>query len=157
MRIARLLAVVSLLCSFSVLAQDEPKVSPNGAVPAPNAVAPVTTAVAAEPSRIAAVNASALNASKSPFTQLQSGMQDQRLNRDDVDNFLTDPPSNKAKTAGINEESANDSECLYIRSYVVARDGKDSDSTHMVSYSTCQPARRYGLKTTELKQNSPSH
>ncbi|MGP0019249.1 MAG: hypothetical protein ACLPHP_11815 [Candidatus Sulfotelmatobacter sp.] len=41
--------------------------------------------------------------------------------------------------------------CYAIRSYVVARDSKYSDSTHPVSYSTCQPAARYQLKTTEIR------
>jgi hypothetical protein len=36
-----------------------------------------------------------------------------------------------------------DSCCLKIRSYVVAGDSKESDSTHLVHYSTCQPASRY--------------
>jgi hypothetical protein len=154
MPVARLLALASLLLySLSTLAQDEPKLP---AVPPSRvaALAPVT-AVAAQPSKIAAIDISALDSPKLSFPQ--SGIQDQKLNRDDVDNFLTDPPSGKAKKAGINEESANDSECLYIRSYVVARDSKYSDSTHLVSYSTCQPARRYGVKTTELKQTSPNH
>jgi hypothetical protein len=44
-----------------------------------------------------------------------------------------------------------DIDCLKIRSYVVARDSKHSDSTHPVSYSTCQPASRYRLKTTDLR------
>src|SRR5579864_3552254 len=48
--------------------------------------------------------------------------------------------------------SSNDFVCLKIRSYVVARDSKDSDSVHPVKYSTCQPASRYQLKTTELKE-----
>ena len=47
-----------------------------------------------------------------------------------------------------------DTTCLKIRSYVVARDNKDSDSTHPVSYSTCQPSSRYGLKTTEMRTSS---
>jgi hypothetical protein len=41
--------------------------------------------------------------------------------------------------------------CYAIRSYVVARDSKDSDSTHPAGYSTCQPATRYGVKTTEIR------
>jgi hypothetical protein len=44
--------------------------------------------------------------------------------------------------------------CLKLRSYVVARDSKNSDSTHLVSYSTCQPTSRYGLKTTEIRTES---
>ncbi len=44
--------------------------------------------------------------------------------------------------------------CLKIRSYVVARDAKDSDSTHPVSYSTCQPSTRYRVRTTEIRSGS---
>jgi hypothetical protein len=44
--------------------------------------------------------------------------------------------------------------CLKIRSYVVARDSKDSDSTHPVSYSTCQPSSRYQVRTTEMRSGS---
>ena len=48
--------------------------------------------------------------------------------------------------------SSDDFVCLKIRSYVVARDSKDSDSVHPVKYSTCQLASRYQLKTTELHE-----
>lgn len=44
--------------------------------------------------------------------------------------------------------------CYAIRSYVVARDSNDSDSTHPVRYSTCQPAARYQLRTTEVRSGS---
>jgi hypothetical protein len=44
--------------------------------------------------------------------------------------------------------------CLKIRSYLVARDSKDSDSTHPVSYSTCQPAKRFSLRTTDMRSGS---
>ena len=37
--------------------------------------------------------------------------------------------------------------CLNIRSYQVARDRKNSDSTHLVGYSTCLPATKYRLRT----------
>ena len=38
--------------------------------------------------------------------------------------------------------------CYSIRSYVVARDSKDSDATHLVGYSTCRPANRYRVWKT---------
>lgn len=41
--------------------------------------------------------------------------------------------------------------CYTIRSYVVARDRKDSDSVHPAGYSTCQPSNRYRLRTTDKK------
>ena len=47
-----------------------------------------------------------------------------------------------------------DTGCFTIRSYVVARDSKDSDSTHLVSYSTCVPSDRYHVKTTEIRSES---
>lgn len=36
--------------------------------------------------------------------------------------------------------------CFSIRSYVVARDSKYSDSTHLVRSSTCVPASKYKMK-----------
>jgi hypothetical protein len=47
-----------------------------------------------------------------------------------------------------------DKVCLVLRTYVVARDSKDSDATHLVRSSICQPASRYSLKSTILKQDS---
>lgn len=37
--------------------------------------------------------------------------------------------------------------CLKIRSYQMARDSKNSDSTHLIGYSTCLPASKYRLRT----------
>ena len=48
----------------------------------------------------------------------------------------------------------DDTLCYKIRSYVVARDSKDSDSVHPVGYSTCQPASRYRLKKTQIQTGS---
>ena len=47
-----------------------------------------------------------------------------------------------------------DSYCLKIRSYVVARDSKNSDSVHPAGYTTCVPATRFRLKTTVEHQTS---
>ncbi|HUO14149.1 MAG TPA: hypothetical protein VMX38_04115 [Verrucomicrobiae bacterium] len=44
---------------------------------------------------------------------------------------------------------AGDTYCLKIRSYVVKRDSKDSDATHLVSYSTCQPAFKFQVRGIE--------
>ena len=48
-----------------------------------------------------------------------------------------------------------DEVCYTIRSYQVARDSADSDSTHPVSTSTCQRASRYHVKTVQIEQISP--
>lgn len=65
--------------------------------------------------------------------------------------FLAVPDENNLLTA---DGLSTDKVCYAIRSYVVARDSKDSDSVHAVGYSTCQPASRYRLKTTVLQQDS---
>lgn len=56
--------------------------------------------------------------------------------------------------SGIDGQLGSGATCYKIRSYVVARDSKNSDSTHPVSYSTCQPAARYQLRTTEIRSGS---
>lgn len=60
-------------------------------------------------------------------------------------------------TPSVDRPMEGDIFCLKIRSYVVARDSKDSDSVHPVGYSTCQPTSRYGLKTTDIRSNSADH
>jgi hypothetical protein len=48
----------------------------------------------------------------------------------------------------------DDTVCYKIRSYVVARDRKGSDSVHPVGYSTCQPAAKYRLRVTQMTAGS---
>jgi hypothetical protein len=73
-----------------------------------------------------------------------------------VDGQLLTSKSLTTKDAKVHEGIPPDPDtmCYTIRSYVVARDTKDSDSTHPVRYSTCQPAARYRLKTTEMRSDS---
>lgn len=47
---------------------------------------------------------------------------------------------------------ASDFTCLSIRSYVVKRDSKNSDSVHPAGYSTCVPAKRFSLKTADARE-----
>ncbi|MFZ0772215.1 MAG: hypothetical protein WCA49_25000 [Candidatus Sulfotelmatobacter sp.] len=42
-----------------------------------------------------------------------------------------------------------DNLCYSIRSFKVARDNPQSDSTHAAGYSTCQPAARFHVHTIE--------
>jgi hypothetical protein len=61
-------------------------------------------------------------------------------------------------TSHVAPDLLADRYCLKMRSYLVARDRKNSDSTHLVGYSTCQPASRYRLRTTVgSTQPSVSH
>jgi hypothetical protein len=60
-------------------------------------------------------------------------------------------PGNLDKGIAISPSGngSGDVYCLMIRSYVVARDSKDSDATHFVRSSTCQLASKYRVKTTQ--------
>jgi hypothetical protein len=51
-------------------------------------------------------------------------------------------------------QHAGDTFCYAIRSYVVARDSKDSDSTHPAGYSTCLPSNRYQLRSADVRVDS---
>lgn len=53
--------------------------------------------------------------------------------------------------AAASKKLLEDATCYVISSYLVARDEKNSDSTHLVGHSTCQPANRYGLKSAEMQ------
>jgi hypothetical protein len=122
----------------------------------------VTTA-ASEPWRILPSDASKVQSSTSqspshPSGTLTTSQQPQSI-LEDVPR--TAPETNSVVLPGNNfvfspGATILDGYCLKIRSYVVARDSKDSDSTHLVHYSTCQPASRYRLKTIELQAQPPS-
>jgi hypothetical protein len=154
MRIARLLALAFVFCSLSAFAQQQSATSYLNAKPLlPAALIPLaSTTTASTPWRIPE-RMTDQDISTTSMTRTQGDVRTQTLSREDADKFLsmTDPKTSET------EKSANDTACLFIRSYVVARDNKDSDATHLVSYSTCQPGSRYGVKTTELKQNPPNH
>jgi hypothetical protein len=45
--------------------------------------------------------------------------------------------------------------CYSIRSYLVARDHANSDSTHPVSSTTCRPSRHYSVRTVQGDADSP--
>ncbi len=53
----------------------------------------------------------------------------------------------------IHIEENRDSVCYTMRSYIVARENRDSDSTKLVGYSTCQPSSKYELKITVADPN----
>jgi hypothetical protein len=64
--------------------------------------------------------------------------------------FATHSPEITIRVLSSDEvaQSTSGNVCYSIRSYLMARDSKDSDSTHSVGMSTCQPAKKYALKTT---------
>lgn len=85
------------------------------------------------------------------------------LNIDDrvaryVASIPTDPrsqtPHIRVAPDGQADSWVGDNVCYTMRSYVVARDEKGSDSTHPVSSSFCQPGSRFHVKTAEARSSS---
>lgn len=127
--IGRLLVAVLCLCSLPAFSQDHQAIgSPTaGTIPTTQVPDFRTTPSPSEPWKI--------------FPSAPG--------QDKTTSFLVAPDE-----AGLLTPDA-DKVCYAIRSYVVARDSKDSDSVHPVSYSTCQPASRYRLKNTVIQQDVP--
>jgi len=153
MTLARLLAAALLFYSFSAFTQDRQTVSGNGVS------ALVTnggaTATPAEPWRIIPdrPDFSSDSADRIRVDQF-------RLDRRQLDS-RTGRPKMEAQIGGaiMGEDGSMEADamCYAIRSYVVARDSKDSDSTHPAGYSTCRRASRYHLKTAEGQSVSTEH
>lgn len=134
MTLARVLAISSLLLSGSAVAQ----------ISAPTPNNPVTTH---DGWNVAGLTAGP-NAGENPLGRIHV---DEFKPQRDFSPFKAEAKNDPIKL-DLNDAGAPDSDglCYTMRSYVVARDSKHSDSTHPVSYSTCQKASRYRLRTTEL-------
>jgi hypothetical protein len=134
---ARLLAVVLVLCPVFASAQDKQQPTTGTA---PSSVTPVDSSSyrAMTEEQKAAFMTRALN-------RLMAG---RHIDPNTQQRWITVFPDGKIVAWGI------DSTCYSIRSYVVERDEKNSDSTHLVRSSTCVPATKYSVKTTELRGDS---
>jgi hypothetical protein len=67
------------------------------------------------------------------------------------------PPKNLGRQRILTlEEDGNEPICYTLRTYRVARESPDSDSTKPAGYSTCQRASRFQLKTAvDLREIAP--
>ena len=147
---ARALGSLLLLCTLTVFAQDQPKAS--------GKPEPTTSAPSVEAWKIIPDDTAKANLEQDALVRLQTSRPPRHQNHSDQSSpastnsehsVLSDLNSPRAKTSVVDSlgRITDDATCLTIRSYVVARDSKDSDSTHLVRYSTCQPASRYQLRT----------
>jgi hypothetical protein len=152
MTLIRLLLASLLLCSLSAFSQDQ-KIGP-AQVPGNDMSSYVANRDAAvtpsEPWKIIPNRASAQSLDSADRIRIDQF----RLDQGQVD-LRTGKSKPEAKTRtlvmGLDGRLDDDATCYTMRSYVVARDSKDSDSTHLTGYSTCQRASKYRLKTTEQR------
>ncbi len=145
MTLARFL-VVLFVCSLPAFAQDQQLIAPQN---------PDNVAVAANH------DSATRSDSWRILPDQSSNFSSDSMDRMRIDQYVHDQikgdfrsgRSNEAKrrtlVMGLGGPLDTDATCFTMRSYVVARDSKDSDSTHPTGYSTCQPASKYRVRTTE--------
>ncbi len=152
MTLIRLLLASLLLCSTSAFSQDQ-KID-TAPMPGNEISSYVTNKDAAvtpsEPWKIILNSPSALSMDSADRIRVDQFSLDQGQ----VD-LLTGKSKSESKTRtlalGLDGRMDDEATCYTMRSYVVARDSKESESTHLTGYSTCQRASKYRLKTTEQR------
>jgi hypothetical protein len=161
MTLARLLAATLLVCGAPALAQNQQLL----ASPAPGNIHrdpgvvtffPCCAAAATptEPWRI--VPDHAVDGGKNPLDRLPNYDYKDFHFKDGRAHILRPNADAGMFNSSLESQLNADVTCYSIRSYVVARDAKDSDSTHPTGYSTCLPSDRYHVKSAEIRLESPS-
>ena len=161
---ARLVAITFLLSSFLAFAQEQQQKTPSLPVTPDLSTGLATTGTASEPWKIFPEITAKADVPTDALARLQNSrpplFRDQQQNTKvwliTPDQKVTTSVNPGSTTNHVAVEQMSDATtCLRIRSYQVARDSKDSDSTHLVAYSTCQPASRYQLWTV-VESEEPS-
>ena len=157
MTLARLLVAAVVVCSALAFAQ---KKTDSLATPAPAAEASKSAEITpSEPWTLFPNQPADASAGRTPLDRLRIDQSiDQykvfQLKGDGQARILNLESDAGVLLSGLNERLEDGTTCYAIRSYVVARDNKDSDSTHPAGYSTCRPASRYHLRTAEGRSGS---
>lgn len=138
---ARLLVAAAFLSSTCLIAQDTP--STKSQVPDNANFASTSQNAALTIDRLGLTWATS---QQNPLLKFQGT--EPPISRQDPITEIKHLENRERNPFAISSDSFSDYYCLKIRSYLVARDSKNSDSTHLVGYSTCLPASRYRLRTT---------
>ena len=152
MTLTRLLPAALVVCSTLAFAQtktDSLAVSDLASASQP------ATASSSEPWKFIPNQLADANSGTHPLNRLQIDKYKVFRSNTNKRTLLLGPETDAGMLlSGLGGDLDGVTTCLKIRSYVVARDSKDSDSTHPVSYSTCQPSSRYRVRTTEIRSGS---
>jgi hypothetical protein len=146
MTLARLL-VVLLVCALPAFAQDQQLSASQNPDNASAFATNQDSATPAEPWRIMPNRASDLSANSIDRMRVDQYVLDQ--GKADFRSGGSKESKTRTLVMGLNGTLDTDATCFTMRSYVVARDSRDSDSTHPTGYSTCQPASKYRVRTTQ--------
>jgi hypothetical protein len=67
------------------------------------------------------------------------------------DLVLREPSGDSSQETSLGDDYS----CFTMRSYIMARDDKDSDATHLVRKVKCTPARKFSVKSADVRVQSP--
>lgn len=152
MHLARLLPIALLVCSVPVLTQVQPLSGPLATLAAQDHSSQVTSP---DPWKVVPNLPPDLNSGRD--TQDSMRIDQFRILDPSNGSLIALNPNPKTRVLVLPYgQPDGDTTCYAIRSYVVERDSKDSDSTHLAGYSTCQRANRFRMKNAEVRQDSPS-
>lgn len=172
MTLTRLLAGALVVCCLPAFAQDQQSQSSlpstllcemrsstgcisQSSVMMESFLGPRHAATPEEPWRFISNQSANATADRNPLDRLKIDKYKVFRSKSDARTLLLRPDIDAGMFLSvIDGQLGAETTCYKIRSYVVARDSKHSDSTHPVSYSTCQPAARYQLRTTEIRSGS---
>jgi len=150
MPVARLLAVLLLGCSTSAFAQKQNDAFTGSAKAAESSTSAEVTP--SEPWKIIPDQPVDAGTGRNPVDRLRADeykvFQFKRNGHSGISSLDADTP-----WLFDGRVEANPT-CYTIRSYVVERDAKNSDSTHPVGSSTCQPTSRYRVKNVQAEPGS---
>jgi hypothetical protein len=156
MPVARLLGVVLLACTAIASAQVQNQSKfPAGPTVDNNAASKSVGQTQREPWQIIPDLPSELFPPLNPQSHFWNKPFHKLTDEEGFRLFMNKPTSQGPRIMVLPDgEYTADATCYSIRSYVVARDDKDSDSTHPVGSSTCQPASRYRVKKALVEPGS---
>jgi hypothetical protein len=156
MPVARLMAIVLLACTAIASAQVQNRSTfPAGQTVDNNAASKSAGQTQREPWQIIPDLTSELFFPLNPQSHFWNKPYHKLSHEEGFRLFMNKPTSQGPRIMVLPDgEYTADSICYSIRSYVVARDDKDSDSTHPVGSSTCQPASRYRMKKALVEPDS---
>ena len=139
---ARLLAALLILCPGLVFAQANRAMTGSSVAPSDSEKAVASS----EPWSISPNIEAEANVPQDPLTRLETS-QPPRYGSDHGKANKTFFFPSPGKGFVIAPQALAGNSCFAIRSYLMARDRKDSDSTHLAGYTTCVPSGKYQVRT----------
>jgi hypothetical protein len=98
-------------------------------------------------------NSPALNTDNAAIQKWMARGEQTMLPRIDSDRVILSPDDGDGFTLSLHDNNAS---CVYMRTYRVKREARDSDVTRPAGYTTCVPVARFIVKRAVEPRQEPS-